>query len=169
MACRLARQAESRPYCMLATATMAHINRHFLFAHSEFSRRWGVSESVAICCPQSVRLVRLMRAEIQLQIKEMLHKSHKSGCSTLLINQLAPKIAASLKVGWLLFMMYPRPQDGLVDADTMRGSKSPDMGPRNNSLKNSLLCAYPAWYTSICTVTVLTLSPRSGIEIQPRI
>lgn len=49
MACKLARQAESRPYCMLATATMPHIRRHFLFAQRDVSgRRAGDSFPVVM-------------------------------------------------------------------------------------------------------------------------
>jgi hypothetical protein len=48
MACRLARHAESRPYCMLATATMPHISRHFRFAQRDVSGRCVVGGAAAI-------------------------------------------------------------------------------------------------------------------------
>lgn len=37
MACKLPMTAESRPYCMLAMATVAHMSRHFLFAQRDVS------------------------------------------------------------------------------------------------------------------------------------
>lgn len=39
MACKLAMMAESRPYCMLATATTAQMARHFRFAQRDVSGR----------------------------------------------------------------------------------------------------------------------------------
>ena len=44
MAWRLAMAAESKPYCILAIATTAHINRHFLFAHKDVSAKWADSD-----------------------------------------------------------------------------------------------------------------------------
>lgn len=37
IACKPAMAAESSPYCILVTATMIQISRHFLFTHKEFS------------------------------------------------------------------------------------------------------------------------------------
>ena len=57
MACKLARQAESRPYCMLATATMPHINRHFRFAQRDVSGKRAASGPEVILASSELRRV----------------------------------------------------------------------------------------------------------------